>query len=120
MPFQTQIGEISVKRIRTTSAYEQQGGKVTLQLAWLAGKELVTVPQYWDLLQLENRTALKLGLQQFNLQLMNEIIQACATKMQIVPACKSQGKSKNSWDNSVLFILTDQVIATSQKKWKEN
>ena len=43
----------------------------------------------------------------------------CATKMQIVPACKSQGKSKNSWDNSVLFILTDQVIATSQNKWKE-
>ena len=38
--------EISVKRIRATSAYEQQGGKLTLQLAWLAGKELVTVPQY--------------------------------------------------------------------------
>ena len=38
--------EISVKRIRTTSAYEQQGGKLTLQLAWLVGKELVTVPQY--------------------------------------------------------------------------
>ena len=42
----TQIGEMSVKRIRATSAYEQQGGKLTLQLAWLAGKELVTVPQY--------------------------------------------------------------------------
>ena len=39
--------------------------------------------------------------------------------MQIVPACKSQCKSENSWDNSVLFILTDQVIATSQNKWKE-
>ena len=44
--FQTQIGEISIKRIRATSAYEQQGGKVTLQLAWLGGEELVTVPQY--------------------------------------------------------------------------
>ena len=40
------IGEISAKRIRTTSAYEQQGEKLTLQLAWLVGKELVTVPQY--------------------------------------------------------------------------
>ena len=39
--------------------------------------------------------------------------------MQIIPACKSQCKSKNSWDNSVLFILIDQVIATSQNKWKE-
>ena len=38
--------ELSVKRIRATSAYEQQGGKLTLQLAWLAGMELVTVPQY--------------------------------------------------------------------------
>ena len=45
-PFQTQIGEINVKRILATSAYEQQGGKQTLQLAWLAGKQLVTVPQY--------------------------------------------------------------------------
>ena len=26
-PFQTQIGEINVKRILATSAYEQQGGK---------------------------------------------------------------------------------------------
>ena len=42
---QTQIREISVKRIRATSAYEQHGGKVTLQLACLGGKELVTVPQ---------------------------------------------------------------------------
>ena len=47
LSFQTQIGEISVKRIRTTSAYEQQGGKLTLQLAWLAGKELVTVQTSW-------------------------------------------------------------------------
>ena len=46
LSFQTQIGEISVKRIRATSAYEQQGGKLTLQLAWLPGKEFVTVPQY--------------------------------------------------------------------------
>ena len=46
VPFQTQIGEISVKRIRATLAYEQQGGKLTPQLALLAGKELVTVPQY--------------------------------------------------------------------------
>ena len=69
--FQAQIGEISVKRIRATSAYEQQGEKLTLQLAWLTGKELVTVltvPRYQDLLQLENRTALKLGIQQCNLQ----------------------------------------------------
>ena len=38
--------EISVKRSRTTSACEQQGEKLTLQLDWLAGKELVTVPRY--------------------------------------------------------------------------
>ena len=47
--FQAQIGEISVKRIRATSAYEQQGEKLTLQLPWLTGKELVcvlTVPRY--------------------------------------------------------------------------
>ena len=44
--FQKQIVEISVKRIRATSACEQQGGKLTLQLGWLAGKELVTVPRY--------------------------------------------------------------------------
>ena len=31
---------------RATSACEQQGEKLTLQLAWLAGKELVTVPRY--------------------------------------------------------------------------
>ena len=43
---QAQIGEISEKRTRVTSAYEQQGGKLTLQLAWLAGKELVTIPRY--------------------------------------------------------------------------
>ena len=41
------------KGIRATSACEQQGGKLTLQLAWLAGKELVTVPRYQDLLPLE-------------------------------------------------------------------
>ena len=36
------------KRYENSSdwAYEQQGAKLTLQLAWLAGKELVTVPQY--------------------------------------------------------------------------
>ena len=45
--------------------------KLTLQLAWLAGKELVSVPRYLDLLQLENRTALKFGLQQLNLQLVD-------------------------------------------------
>ena len=38
--------------------------------------------------------------------------------MEIVPACKSQCKSKNR-DNSALFLLTDQVIANSQNKWKE-
>ena len=54
--------------MRATSAYESQGGKLTLQLAWLAREELVTVPRYWDLLQLQNRTALKLGLQQINLE----------------------------------------------------
>ena len=37
---------IRVKRIRATSACEQQGGKLTLQLAWPAGNELVTVPRY--------------------------------------------------------------------------
>ena len=64
-------GKISVKGIRATSACKQQGAKLALQLAWLAGKELVTIPRYQDLQQLENRTALKLGLKQFNLQLMN-------------------------------------------------
>ena len=29
--------------MRATSAYEPQGGKLTLQLAWLARQELVTV-----------------------------------------------------------------------------
>ena len=38
-------GKISVQGIRATSACEQQGGKLTLQFAWLAGKELVTVPR---------------------------------------------------------------------------
>ena len=32
-------------RIRASSTSEQQGGKLTLQLAWLAGKKLVTVPR---------------------------------------------------------------------------
>ena len=48
-----------------------EGGKLTLKLAWLEGKELVTVPRHLDLLQLENRTALKFGLQQLNLQLVD-------------------------------------------------
>ena len=48
LSFQTQIGEISVKGIRATSVYERQGGKITLQLAWLAGKEFVTVTQYQE------------------------------------------------------------------------
>ena len=46
LPSTAQIGEISVKRIRATSACEQQGEKLNLQLAWLAGEELVTVPRY--------------------------------------------------------------------------
>ena len=64
--------------MRATSAYEPQGGKLTLQLAWLAREELVTVPRYWDLLQLENGTVLKLELQQINLQPV-EIMHACAS-----------------------------------------
>ena len=47
-------------------------GKLTLQLAWLAGKELVTIPRYQiGSATTGNRTGLKLGLQQFNLQLVN-------------------------------------------------
>ena len=51
-----------------------------------------------------NRTGLKLGLQQFNLKSYN----------QINPQCKSKNRN-----NSALFILTDQLITTSQNKWKE-
>ena len=49
-----------------------------------------------------NRTALKLGLQQFNLQLVD----VNHTYMCI------QNVNKNS-NNSALFILTDQLITTS-------
>ena len=117
-PSNHKSGKISEKRIRATSSCEQQGGKLTLQLAWLAGKELVTVPRYQDLLQLENRTALKLGLQQFfNLQLADvnhtymRIQNVTESYKHVNPQCKSKNR-----DNSAVFILTDQLITTSQNK----
>ena len=62
----------------------------------------------------------KLGLQQFNLNSARQR----KSYMHVQPKCKSykhvnpQCKSKNR-DNSALFILTDQLITTSQNKWKE-
>ena len=73
-----------------------------------------------DLLQLESRTALKLGLQQFNLQLVDVnhtgicIPNENCTSIHVNPQCKSKNR-----DKSALFILTDQLITTSQNKWKE-
>ena len=45
-PSKHKSGKISVKGIRATSTCEQQGGKLTMQLAWLAKLELVTIPRY--------------------------------------------------------------------------
>ena len=61
LPFQEQIGTKSINR--ATSGYEQQGGKLTPRLAWLAGLELFTIPGYYGSATTENRTALKPGLQ---------------------------------------------------------
>ena len=63
---------------------------------------------------------LKLGLQQFNLNSARQR----KSYMHVQPKCKSykhvnpQCKSKNR-DNSALLIPTDQLITTSQNKWKE-
>ena len=78
MPFQAQIGEISDKRIRATSAYEQQGAREeggwgtnsTTRMA--NGKGTRHCSMVLGSATTGNRTALKLELQQFNLQLMNE------------------------------------------------
>ena len=73
---------------------EQQGEKLTLRLAWLAEKELVTVLGYYGSATTGNRTALKPRLQQLSLRLVNV----------------------KQPDNSSLFMLTDQLITTSQNK----
>lgn len=88
----------------TSSAYEQHKGKLTLRLAWLARLELVTVPRYYDLLKLENRTAFKLGLRQFNLQLV-DMNRTCKPYRPV-----NQCKSKNRDNSQALFV---------QNKWKE-
>ena len=105
-------GKTGVKETRAASisAYEHQGEKLTQRLASLAGLELVTIPRYLGSATTGNRTALKLGLQRFNLQLVNVL---CIEQVNLT------SKSKNK-DNSSLFILTDQLITTTQNKLKES
>ena len=93
LPFQAQIGEISGKRIRATSAYEQQGAREeggwgtnsTTRMA--NGKGTRHSSTVLGSATTENRTALKLGLQQVILQLMN--INHTGTCIQNVNQCRS-------------------------------
>ena len=62
--------EIKRKQNSSDFGVRTTRGKTNSQLAWQAGKELVTIPRYricynW------NSTGLKLAPQQFNLQLVN-------------------------------------------------
>ena len=87
-----------------------EGGKLTLLLAWLAGLEPVTVPGYYGSATTGNKTPLKYGHQHLNLQLLN-----VNRKWE----SKNYSHVNKKRDNSLLFILTNQLITTSQNKCKE-
>ena len=114
--------EISGKRIRATSAYEQQGAREeggwrTNSTTCMAnGKGTRHCSTVLGSATTGHRTALKLGLQQFNLQLINVNCTGTCIKMwiNVDPQCKSKNRN-----NSALLILTDQLITTSRNKWIE-
>ena len=91
LPFRAQIGEISGKRMRATSAYEQQGAREewgTNSTTCIANEKGTRHSStVLGSATTENRTALKLGLQQVILQLMN--INHTGTCIQNVNQCRS-------------------------------
>ena len=81
-------------------------GKLTLQLAWLARKELVTIPRY----------RICYNRKQDSTQTWTSTVKSSARERKSYSQVNAQCKSKNR-NNNALFILTDQLFTTSQNKW---